>query len=87
MPITDDIVSIGPKGNKMCYLLGTLFRGHKEIGTPEQIDEIIDLYLGEAKLNHYPGKGMTRDEIKEKGWVVVFCVEDGRFWAFDAQEC
>lgn len=88
MPITDEIVTIGPTGNTMCYILGTIFKDREgDIGTAKHIDEVIDKYLAEAKLNHYPGEGMTKEELKEQGWVTSFCVEDGRFWAYDASEC
>lgn len=84
--ITDEIIAIGPKGDQMCYVVSTVLK-QKRLRTAEDTDKIIDQYLREAKVNHYPGAGMTRDEIRAKGWVSVFCVMDGKFWASDAQEC
>lgn len=60
MPITDDIVCIGPKGDKLCYILP---RG---IGSKKDIDEVVERYIGSAKLNHYAGEGMTQEELEKK---------------------
>lgn len=81
MPITDDIVCIGPKGDKLCYILKNGLRSKKDV------DDIIERYLGEAKLNHPAGGIMTKEGLERMGWVTVFCVENGCFWASDAQEC
>lgn len=81
MPITHEIVAIGPKGDMQCYILPN------GIQSSQDVDEVIDRYIGEATLNHYPGEGMTREELREKGWVTIFCAEEGHFWVSDAMEC